>query len=60
MRYQRPKGTADTLPADTRHWQYVEASHATFSPSTGLKRSARRCLKTLKSFLGLQATPQTS
>ncbi|KRM76594.1 histidine--tRNA ligase [Secundilactobacillus collinoides] len=24
MRYQRPKGTADTLPADTRHWQYVE------------------------------------
>ncbi|MTV81261.1 histidine--tRNA ligase [Secundilactobacillus folii] len=25
MRYQRPKGTADILPGDSQHWQYVES-----------------------------------
>ncbi len=25
MRYQRPKGTADILPGESQHWQYVEA-----------------------------------
>lgn len=24
MRYQRPKGTADILPGESQHWQYVE------------------------------------
>ena len=25
MKYQRPKGTADILPAESAKWQYVEA-----------------------------------